>query len=167
MKEPSFLRKLKSEYGGGDSHRHERPLARPRKKRIGDEDDDDEPTYVDEGSNETISKSQYDTLIGNPPKDEPTGKVKVGPESIESPPGSCAGGAMNENLEFVALKQNIAQIGNRKKRKAAKVIDEEADDTSLQTTSKLKSNETDKGIDKKRPRTRAVRSVKLSFEDQS
>jgi hypothetical protein len=59
-REPSFLRKLKSQYGG-DQDRHERPIARPRKDRADDEDEG--PTYVDEASNDTISKEDYEKMI--------------------------------------------------------------------------------------------------------
>ena len=60
--EPAFLRRLRAKHGGGDSARHERPLARPRKQVKDGEDD--QPTYVVEGSQDTLSKAEYEALMG-------------------------------------------------------------------------------------------------------
>ena len=61
--EPAFLRKLRGEHGGDGSGRHERPLARPRKQTT-DGDEDDQPTYVMENSQDTMSKEEYEALMG-------------------------------------------------------------------------------------------------------
>ncbi|KAI9698708.1 MAG: hypothetical protein M1836_003818 [Candelina mexicana] len=165
MKEPSFLRKLKGEYGAGDSHRHERPTARPRKQQTGE--DDDGPTYVDEESNETISKSQYDALVGKPATDVSENEVKAGPETIESPHVRKAENGTAGELKSATLGRNVVEIGNRRKRKAAKVIIEDAGDSSTQAkaTSTREPNETSKSMDKRTSKRRTGGSVKLSFDD--
>ncbi|KAI9747037.1 MAG: hypothetical protein M1835_002251 [Candelina submexicana] len=159
MKEPSFLRKLKGEYGAGDSHRHERPTARPRKQQTG-EDDDDGPTYVDEESNETISKSQYDALVGKPATDVSENEVKAGAETIESPYVRKAENGTAGELKSATLGRNVVEIGNRRKRKAAKVII-----TQAEATSTREPNETSKSMDKRTSKRRIGGSVKLSFDD--
>ncbi len=60
--EPSFLRKLRGEFGGTDAVRHERPIPRPRKVMT-DGDDEDQPTYVVEESQDTLSKEEYEALV--------------------------------------------------------------------------------------------------------
>ena len=57
---PPFLQRLHAQNAGrGDQDRHERPLARP--KRAKDHDEDDEPTVVDEAG-ETVSKAELEKI---------------------------------------------------------------------------------------------------------
>ena len=124
--EPSFLRKLKSEYGGRSSVRHERPLARPRKAKR-DENDDDAPTYVDEESHDTLTKQQYEAMLksGNVPAmmkkgDVATNAGAVGDgsaEAHESKPSSF-GEVAPPKTELVAA------IGTTGKRRIGKVVGE-------------------------------------------
>ncbi|KAI9718398.1 MAG: hypothetical protein M1812_004119 [Candelaria pacifica] len=164
MKEPSFLRKLKSEYGSGDSHRHERPVARPRKHQTEEGEDDDRPTYVDEETNEIISEGQYHDLVGKPLTDEATDKG--GTKITTLPTVSIVEDGATEESKSVALKQKVTEIGSRKKRKAVKVIDDEAGDLpQAKATPKPERNVTDQAIEKRKSKRRAGGSVKLSFDD--
>ena len=94
--------------------RHERPRARPKRLQIGDEEDD-EPTYVEEESNNTLSKAEYDAIISKPEKEEQIEldtQPQTKPEKLgaaRSPPS----------------KETIIDFGARKKRKAGKIITEE------------------------------------------
>ncbi|KAI4119273.1 MAG: hypothetical protein LQ345_000796 [Seirophora villosa] len=63
-KEPAFLRKLKNEYEGSNSARHQRPLARPKRQKDAGGEDEDEPVFVHETDpNVPISKADYDALL--------------------------------------------------------------------------------------------------------
>ncbi|KAI9796967.1 MAG: hypothetical protein M1825_006281 [Sarcosagium campestre] len=138
LKEPSFLRKLKSQYGGGDAQRHERPIARPKRLRTGD-DEDDEPTYVDDETNQTISKDEYLTLVEgsaeqsshaqekNQEVDDPKGKPD---DSTTTAFGSANGAETKEKLANIGTKRNV-RAG---KRVATRVGDLDSDDASHATT---------------------------------
>ena len=151
--EPSFLRKLKSEYGGGNSIRHERPIARP--KRLKNEDEDDEPAYVDETTNDTISKVEFEAmqsgenraLLGSN-KDEVLIKTSEDPEFSA------------EEVERITStqKQQLAGIGAFTKRKAVKVVGQ--NDEEVEAKSKGNSNTKEKNAAKK------AKKVKLSFDEE-
>ena len=94
--------------------RHERPRARPKRLQIGDEEDD-EPTYVEEESNNTLSKAEYDAIISEPQKE---GQIELDVQPPTKP----------ENLGAVKLspsKEVVIDFGARKKRKAGRIITEE------------------------------------------
>ena len=60
--EPSFLRKLRGQYAGGNAVTQTRPSPFPKKAKH--DYDDDGPTYVDEESGEAMSKEEYEALAG-------------------------------------------------------------------------------------------------------
>ncbi|KAI4088609.1 MAG: hypothetical protein LQ344_005947 [Seirophora lacunosa] len=63
-KEPAFLRKLKSEYEGSNSARHQGSLARPKRQKDAGGEDEDEPVFVHETDpNVPISKADYEALL--------------------------------------------------------------------------------------------------------
>ncbi|KAI2994895.1 hypothetical protein CBS147346_10196 [Aspergillus niger] len=147
-KQPAFLQRLKNQYGD-TSGRLERPIARPRKPR--DDNDDDAPTYVDEESNEIISKAEYEALVrGEDNKDtEDSHKDTKEPATGEE-------GKANTQAEASVSKQNVAEIGGPRKRKQAKVVGEDNP-----------SEETEK-VEKKESVTRKPKQkkkIKLSFDD--
>lgn len=155
--EPIFLRKLKSEYSGGNSLRHERPLARPR-KQYGGNDDDDEPTYVDEESNSTLTKAQYEVMLkpdGNTvPHDEERTALKVhdGSEIGGAGPGSPI-------VDIPPKKEQVAVIGGSGKRRIAKVFSDEVNNKhgrEDRTPAKTEKNF-----------AKRAKKVKLSFDAES
>ncbi|KAF7588979.1 hypothetical protein BBP40_004946 [Aspergillus hancockii] len=151
-KEPVFLQRLRNQYGD-TSGRLERPVARPRLKK--DYDDDDEPTYVDEESNEVISKEEYEALVRDSNKEaEDTGKETPDQEQTISP--SSEGKESTEKGAPVS-KQNMAEIGGPKKRKQAKIIGEEEPPTESKDT-QLKDAGARKPKQKKK-------KIKLSFDE--
>lgn len=159
-KEPSFLRKLREENGGGGSLRHERPLARPRKQRAGDEDDD-QPTYVDEESRDTISRAEYESLLGRQTRsDNAAIRSKLDGTEVVQP--SIAGEVEDDGDEkTVRIKQQVAVIGAQKRKKVAKVI---GDDTQDHKDTGNKIVSTESRADKK-PNKR--KKVKLSFDEDA
>ena len=152
--EPAFLRKLRGEYGGADSIRHERPLARPRKKAT-DGDDDDQPTYVVEGSQDTLSKHEYEALVR---KDMDDGEAEdqrqkgfEGSTTTEKPQNEEKFRFENG---FEPTQGQVAAIGGAKKKR--NVIAIGADD---------QEDEQESG--KKRPsKAKKGKKVKLSFDQE-
>jgi Domain of unknown function (DUF4604) len=122
--EPSFLRKLRSEYGG-NSVRHEHPQLRPRKPKA--ENNDDEPTYVYEETNEYITKEEYESLVRDS-KPEWDGE-----KTDKDSPSKAVPAALPERevdraeagIDGSKPRQTLTEIGGPKKRKQAKVIGEE------------------------------------------
>lgn len=152
-KEPSFLRKLREESGGGGSLRHERP----KKQRAGD-DDDDEPTYVDEEGRNTMSRAEYESLMGHQTRPDKEG-VSTELKDTEVTQRSVAGDLVDPGDRPVRIKQQVTEIGAQKRRKAIKVIGDDAEDHKHIET-KLVS--TGSRLDKK-PNKR--KKVKLSFDE--
>ncbi|KAF1814836.1 hypothetical protein P152DRAFT_234893 [Eremomyces bilateralis CBS 781.70] len=147
--DPAFLRRLKGQLARGDTDRHERPLARPKKAAQADEED--EPTYVDEETGDTVSKAEYEALL--------TGKDVDVKEDGEGQTGEMDTGdkAKGGGKEEVRAEQNRTEIGVQKKRKAGRIIGDEGagkeDEVKSATT--------------KKPKTKAKKKAKtkLSFEE--
>ncbi|EED22894.1 conserved hypothetical protein [Talaromyces stipitatus ATCC 10500] len=155
--EPAFLRKLRGQYSGDDYARQERSVQRPRKPK--DIDDDDAPVYIDEETNEMISKEDYETLVnGTDGKDGGTDKDKEGLEEPTDP-------AKSKHSEQAASgdtrsQQNLAEIGAQKKRRKAKVISEEEvakDGSRSKDTSETSKPSTKPSAKRKK--------IKLSFDE--
>ncbi|QSS65442.1 hypothetical protein I7I51_06285 [Histoplasma capsulatum] len=152
--EPTFLRKLRSEYGDGSGVRNGRPNPRPTKKK--DADDDDAPTYVDEENNEVISKEEYDALMrGDGDNKVAKDSGTIGNEDEETKSANYDGNddAQGELQSSQAKqKQHFAGIGGAKKRKQAKVIGE---DTAEEASRNAPTS--------RKPKAKKI--IKLSFDD--
>ncbi|MCJ1402751.1 hypothetical protein MMC11_005972 [Xylographa trunciseda] len=154
-KEPAFLRRLKNEYGGGNSDRHERPSARPRKQKHS-EDDEDEPTYVDEDSNDTLTKAEYEAIL----KEEQVMSEEQHSESLELHNDSkiTHDAAVNIANETSTRKELVAAIGGTGKRRVAKVIgDDDLDQNGQELVPETKAGKRSSKKPKK---------IKLSFNDE-
>ncbi|GAD93210.1 conserved hypothetical protein [Paecilomyces variotii No. 5] len=148
-KEPPFLQRLKSQYGGANSSRHERPIPRPR--RLQKDEDDDAPTYVDEETNEVISKEEYESLVQGEKGDGSQDEAKD--ETASAPAKEKADQAESET--GTQQKQNIAEIGGPKKRKQGRVVGEEdAPD----------SGERQESSSSRKPKQKK-KKIKLSFDE--
>ncbi|KAJ5782700.1 hypothetical protein N7457_004474 [Penicillium paradoxum] len=145
-KQPAFLQKLRGQYGD-NTGRLERPALRPTRLKVNKDDGDDEPTYVDEESNEVISKEQYEALVsesalkqedenGSSTKEKPTGDENKSPE------------------ELAPTKQsNLTEVGGQRKRKQAKVVGED----------KAEAEEAQPKVAKK---SKKPKKIKLSFDEE-
>ena len=155
-KEPAFLRKLRSEYGGGDSSRHERPLARARKPKDPKDLDDDAPTYINEHSQDVVSKEAYEAMIS---KDEP-----AAPNQTESPHRAEIGGDVQketyseQSAEKPISKEATASIGNSRRKRLAKVVGDDSD--IIQTSNKQDTEEKPE----RSKRVKRSKKIKLSFD---
>ncbi|KAF6231549.1 hypothetical protein HO173_010301 [Letharia columbiana] len=155
--EPAFLRKLRGDYGDRDSSRHERPLARPR-KQVQEGEDNDQPTYVVEDSQDTLSKAEYEALVAADTADKDENNVllsaKAGHVIEEAEPrkDEVAG-------EAAPVKQAVAGIGGSTKRRLAKVVGDEGED-------KAASEDCVSGRNSKTSRVKKGKKMKLSFDDE-
>ncbi|KXL46925.1 hypothetical protein M433DRAFT_64892 [Acidomyces richmondensis BFW] len=103
---PPFLQRLHAQNSRrGDTDRHERPVARPRREK--DPHDDDGPTIVDE-SGETLSQMEYDKLTQRKTAAPKGGEVDVGIKD-----------------EVKDVREKVTDGLATKKRKAGKVIGDE------------------------------------------
>ncbi|KAL4747854.1 hypothetical protein BDW72DRAFT_6866 [Aspergillus terricola var. indicus] len=152
-KEPAFLQRLRSQFGNS-SGGLERPSQRPR--RIHDDNDDDEPTYVDAESNEVISKEDYEAMVkcGDPETKQP----KNGEEDREAVANQDGD---SKKAEIAISKQNLAEIGGPRKRKQAKVVGDEVEGDE-------KEEVLPKGLGPRNPKQKKKKKkkkIKLSFEE--
>ncbi|KAF2865511.1 hypothetical protein BDV95DRAFT_586549 [Massariosphaeria phaeospora] len=142
--QPAFLRRLRGEMAGDDSVRHEQPI--PRNKRMKKDEEEDDPTYVLEDTNQSLTKAEFEALAaGKNPKD------------IQET-GGCPDDKSKLGEPAALPKDNIAEVGKvTKKRKAVKIISEEQDEGKS-------ANPTGPKVTRK-PKKKG-KAVKLSFGDQ-
>ncbi|KAL8842138.1 MAG: hypothetical protein Q9176_002831 [Flavoplaca citrina] len=161
-KDPSFLRRLKGEFGTTDAVRQQRPQARPKRLRNTQEEDDDQPIYVnDQDPSEILSKAEYDALLNAPSTEQkpveeapPDVHVQIS-NATQARPTSSAGVA---NEQESAVKERSAGIGGCSKKRSAKVVGDDA----LSDEAQKSMNEAH--VVKKSAPKRA-KKMKLSFED--
>ncbi|KAL9086471.1 MAG: hypothetical protein Q9165_007087 [Trypethelium subeluteriae] len=149
--EPSFLRKLRAENTVVASGQQERPVARA--KRSKEVADDDDPTYVLEGSNDTLSKAEYEALNNAQASENKDADAKsqtsageraeTGDEKLQA-----------DEKDGRASKQQTTGIGkSHKKRKSGKVVG----------TDEMQEELSEKKRDQK-PKKK-TKALKLSFGD--
>lgn len=126
----------------------ERPALRPTRLKVNKDDEDDEPTYVDEESNEVISKEEYKALVGE------SGPKKEG-EDDPSMKDNSTGDDGKAQAETASSKQsNLTEVGGQRKRKQVKVVGEdnaEAEDVQPKAASK---------------KSKKPKKIKLSFDEE-
>ena len=154
---PPFLQRLHAQKAGrGDLDRHEQPIARPKRAKAHEEED--EPTVVDEAG-ETISKAELEKLTapenGDSDGGDENGKT-VGQESAE-PKGS---GAMQDGSQRVD--QKVTDGTATKKRKAAKVVGEDEDGSATVDSEVHGESSPKKAIKKTKKK---AKPIKLAFND--
>jgi hypothetical protein len=146
--EPAFLRRLRGEARGNidDPDRHINPIALPKKPKRLENDEDDAPAYVLEGSDATLSKADIETLTGKKNSDDTAESKSDGEKDGEF---RKTGAAASKHA------QKVANVGvSSKKRKAVRVGDEGEDESkTTKTKAALKKS-------KKKAKT-----IKLSFGD--
>lgn len=148
--EPAFLQKLRGHYGSS-SGRLERPSARPRKAKDSKDEEEDEPVYVDEESNEVISKEEYKALVqGDEPKENGDDQSTKDPSTAEN-----QGEPKSQSESTGAKQSNLTEIGGQKKRKQVKVVGED--------------NPEPEEIQPKAPaarKSKKAKKIKLSFDEE-
>ncbi|KAK4981980.1 hypothetical protein LTR50_007861 [Elasticomyces elasticus] len=125
--DPPFLRRLRAEQAGKNlDDRHERATPRPKRLKRDGDSDEDEPTYVVEESNDTLSKAEYEAMAA-------AGKstaalCNAGPgtsasQSVTSHAEEAEHDAKDDPVpERARVKQHVADAGpGPRKRKAVRV----------------------------------------------
>lgn len=148
--EPAFLQKLRGQYGD-TSGRLERPIERVRKAKNPKDDEDDEPVYVDEESNEVISKEDYKALVKGDPQSEEASAAGKAAESEDKTQSSA---------ESSKAQSNLTEIGGQKKRKQVKVIGEETKPESEPAAEEPLA----KASASRKPKK--AKKIKLSFDEE-
>ena len=152
---------MKSEFGG-HSDRHERPIARPRKPR--DAEEDDEPTYVDEESHEIISKTEYTALLQAGDKALPSAEGRLD-ESLTRGSSEHADPREDSGKVEAPKKEAVAAIGGSTKRRIAKVVGEE--DNSYRSSKGAMTNGKDGENSKSgKKNAKRLRKIKLAFDEE-
>jgi len=159
---PPFLQRLHDQKAGrGDTDRHERQAARP--KRAKDPNDDDGPTMVDE-SGESVSKEEYERL------------TKADAETEGPASGGVVEGNGQHDAAVAMSGAPLAEDGKKphfkattgpatKKRKAAKVVGDHDGDEEPALTATAKG---DKVATEKKPAAKPkkkAKAIKLAFDD--
>ncbi|CAN9203273.1 unnamed protein product [Alternaria alternata] len=149
--QPAFLQRLRGQLTSGDTARHEHPIARNKRMKK-DDDEDDAPTYVMEETNQSLSKEEYDALVSG----------KDGKEEEETATDEV--GEKRDNDSKSQSKDKIAEVGaNAKKRKAAKIISEDQSESKGGEETAVKKPDAKPA---KKPKKKA-KAVKLTFgEDE-
>lgn len=162
---------MRSQTAGLDPDRHQRPIARPRLDKIAA--DDDEPTYVDEVTDNIVSKDDFRALVasqGNKklpgPADGVGGAQKVGPEGEAGLIRAGTADAQESTAEDKSkIKQEIKEVGGQhRKRKIVKVVVPAEDDTKGDTPLAQLADEVKPPV-KRAKKQKKDMVVKLSFDD--
>ena len=133
-------------------------MARPR-KQVQEGEQDDEPTYVLENSQDTLSKAEYEALIAT--NDDDKENEKDMPSSTEVHRRIEEGEVRKDEVfeEATLGTQQVAGIGYSTKRRLAKIVgDREGDTEGSPEEISLRRKDT-------KTRTRKGKKIKLSFDD--
>lgn len=161
---PPFLRRLHAQKGGfGDQDRHERPVARPKRAKAHEEDD--EPTVVDE-SGETVSKADLEKMTAA----EGISKVlSEGAEEGGNVTGSLKGegeamvsGAIQDGTAGLKSEQKVTDGAAVKKRKIVKVVGEDEHDRPDDSKDDEGKGTSAKKVAKK---GKKAKPIKLAFDE--
>jgi hypothetical protein len=160
--QPAFLQRLRDQNSAiSSTGRHEQPIARAQRPK--NNDDEDAPTYVVEGSSETLSKAEYEKLTSGDTEDanDKFGDVKdmvTGELTGDSPKAS---GALPDEDDVPARASVTVDAGKAtKKRKMAKVVGGDDDGDEANT-----SKSTSKDESKPKKLKKKGKPIKLSFGD--
>jgi len=154
---PPFLARLRANNNAGDG-RHEYTVARPKKARTAEDEAEDEPVYFDEGSGETLTKSEWEAREAG---SENQGEGKDGEKAEAGEESAAKGDAGKES------KEKVAAIGASKKRKAGKVVGGEEDDevpVAKAPADKKAPSQPEKKSEKGKSAKKG-KKIKLSFGD--
>lgn len=158
MEEPAFLRRLRQGQSGGEQQ--QRYIA-PRNKKRPIDDDEDAPTYVLEGGNDTITVEEFKALNGRKSGDKEDSEKDNTPTTEKE--AAADEGVVISLEKPLDTKEKILEAGSKiNKRKAVKIIGvEEGDDTTGQDDNKLNRKKRAGG------KAKGKQKVKLSFgEDE-
>ncbi|KAH9829777.1 hypothetical protein Tdes44962_MAKER02255 [Teratosphaeria destructans] len=154
---PPFLQRLHDKNASrGDTDRHERPLARP--KRDKDPNEDDGPTVVDE-SGETLTKDEFERLTkAEAAREGDVGGAVTGELKRDGRPE--ASGALPGAEEMKRGVDRVTDGLASKKRKAVKVVGDDAGGDRKIVDAEERGEKVVKKQKKK------AKPIKLAFDDE-
>ena len=148
-------------------------MARPR-KQVQEEEKDEQPTYVMAGSQDTLSKAEYEALVATNDADKQDEKAV--PPSTEAHHGIEETELSKDEItgEAAPAKQRVAGIGSSSKRRLAKVVgeeeeeeeeDEEDEEDEEKGNGSIPHKNDSRNKDKK-IRAKKGKKMKLSFDEE-
>lgn len=154
------MQRFRDECGGGDSSRLERSLARPKRPRDSTELEDDAPTYVDERSQNVVSKETYEAMIS---KNEVEDSRLAHPSGCAEEEESAQTAAFNETtLGSMTPKEPTANIGRSTRKRLVKVVGDPGDLAQA-------SDETHRAYSpeslRRTKKSKKSKKIKLSFDE--
>ena len=160
---PAFLQRLRGEQANADG-RHNVQIARPRKDRLKTADDDDAPTIVDETTGEVVERDEYEKMV--------KGEREVGQSNVETEQPVAEKSVENEDAIRERRdakgpeKQQVAEVGAPRKRKAVKVVGKDIEDTDVVKTGTVdKTASTGTTDPPKGKPVKKGKKVKLSYDE--
>ena len=114
------------------------------------DDDDDEPVYVDEESNEVISKEEYKALTQGTNSQKDDGAVAQGQPTTERTDET------QPQTESIAKQSNLTEVGGQKKRKQANIVADEQNPETMEAPTKA-------SVARK---PKKAKKIKLSFDEE-
>ncbi|TVY92341.1 hypothetical protein LAWI1_G001766 [Lachnellula willkommii] len=157
---PPFLARLQESNASSDG-RHEFHAARPKKARTAEDEAEDEPVYFDEGSGETLTKSEWEEREA---KEEGEAAVDGKGEAEEK----------EKKMEVEGGKEKaavaVAAIGVGKKRKVGRIVGgDEDEEESIKRSTEQKVSQAGEGkkVDAAKSKGKKKgKKIKLSFGDE-
>jgi hypothetical protein len=150
---PPFLARLQANNASNDG-RHEYHVARPKKARNAEEEAEDEPVYFDEGTGETLTKTEWEAKEAGRDEEE-----KVEDSAVKD------GVELQAAKDLKESKEKLAGIGAGKKRKAGKVVGGEDDEeVTVEPQKSPVPKPEGKKAEKGKPAKKG-KKIKLSFGD--
>ncbi len=173
---PPFLQRLRALHSSNSADgRHANPVARPKRVRCEEDEEEDEPTYIDENGNQ-ISNAEMNDIRNA--RSDADGDVEMGgssptPEGVQSKRGSPESNEMEISKGTMGReREKMAAIGAGRRRKVGRVVGaggpmsptEEMGGEVLQMRELGTENVTAPVVPKNKPKKK-TKKVKLSFGD--
>ena len=133
-------------------------MARP-KKQVQEGEKDDQPTYVVEDSQETMSIAEYEAFIAANDADRQSENYMPSSAEVHNGVEEAEFEKNEVTREAALVKQQVAGIGGSTKRRLAKIIGDEEQDEAA--PGKSDSAQKDKKI-----RAKKGKRMKLSFDEE-
>lgn len=123
-------------------------------------DEDNQPTYVVENSQDTLSKAEYDALVNGQNAEKQDSEDLASSLKADAKKSATLDESNESAKDTIPAKQQVAAIGASNKRKLAKVVGDEEEGADDSVKEKSKANE-------KKVKAKKGKKVKLSFDEEA
>ena len=161
---PAFLQRLRGEQANADG-RHNFQMARLKKDRLKTADEDDGPTIVDESTGEVVGQDEYEKMIKGEEEVESANDGAIVPITGQSVDNEEK--VQEDRKAKEPEKQQVAEVGAPRKRKAVKVVGDHVEDTKVVATEEAgkKASTAKTDSPSKSKAAKKTKKVKLSFDE--